>query len=212
MLVSVHFNVNALTNTLILLRAGTRSAPWWRASMILDALGYYLFIIPLFIYLRSQLRPAAPNWIDLSTLGLLASCVMGAVGATILATVVPTLMRAFAHASTPAQLTSLRVTFTSYSDAIYRGIWDLFDVMVAAVGWLGFATVLRAPQPKFARGAFVIGAACVLTALGTVLNVEAIAQVGLGVYLLVSPVWVAWIGGALLRTSSALFLSSGATA
>ena len=70
MLATVHFNLNGMTDPLVLLHAGKGAAPLWRWSMILDIFGYYLAIVPLILLLRSSLREQSPNWVDLFALCL----------------------------------------------------------------------------------------------------------------------------------------------
>ncbi len=61
MLATVHFNLDGMTDPLVLLHAGKAAAPLWRWSMILDIFGYYLPIVPLILLLRSSLRRPEPK-------------------------------------------------------------------------------------------------------------------------------------------------------
>jgi len=202
MLATVHFNVDGMTNPLVLLHAGTAAAPLWRWSMILDIFGYYLPIVPLIQLLRSSLRHQSPNWIDLFALCLLAYCVIGAIGGAMLATALPTLIREYASATSGSHQVSLQTVFTGYTDGIYRGLWNLLEEFLAGVGWIGFGLVLRTERRRLGLVTIVLGMACVVDSLGTALNIETIASSGLTVYLVLAPVWACWIGIGLLRASS----------
>jgi hypothetical protein len=201
MLATVHFNVNGMTNPLVLLHAGAAAAPLWRWSMILDIFGYYLPIVPLILLLHSSLRHRSPNWIDLFALCLLAYCLIGAIGGAMLATALPTLMREYATASSAHQV-SLQSVFTGYTDGIYRGLWNLLEEFMAGIGWIGFGLVLRAERRRLGLVTLVLGAACLMDSLGTALNIDAIASTGLTVYLVLAPTWACWMGIDLLRTPS----------
>jgi len=199
MLATVHFNLNGMTNPLVLLHAGAGAAPLWRWSMILDIFGYYLPIVPLILLLRSSLRHRGPNWIDLFALCLLAYCLIGAIGGAMLATALPTLIREYGSASSSHQM-SLQSVFTGYTDGIYRGLWNLLEEFLAGVGWLGFGLVLRSERRRLGVITIVLGAACLVDSLGTALNIEAIASTGLTVYLVLAPTWACWMGIDIFRT------------
>jgi len=199
MLATVHFNLNGMTNPLLLLHAGTAAAPLWRWSMILDIFGYYLPIVPLILLLCSSLRHQSPNWIDLFALCLLAYCLIGAIGGAMLATALPTLIREYATATSGSHQVSLQTVFTGYTDGIYRGLWNLLEEFLAGVGWIGFGLVLRAERRRLGLVTIVLGVACLLDSLGTALNTDTIASTGLTVYLVLAPVWACWMGIGLLR-------------
>ena len=151
MLATVHFDLNGMTNPLVLLHAGAGAAPLWRWSMILDIFGYYLPIVPLILLLHGTLRHRGPNWIDLFALCLLAYCLIGAIGGAILATAVPTLIREYATTSSGHHL-SLQSVFTGYTDGIYRGLWNLLEEFLAGIGWIGFGLALRSERRRPRRG------------------------------------------------------------
>jgi hypothetical protein len=204
MLATVHFNLAGMTNPLVLLHAGVGAAPLWRWSMILDVFGYYLPIVPLIMYLRSSLRHKSPNWIDLFALCLLAYCIIGAIGGAILATALPTLIKDYATSTLGTHRVSVQAVFTGYTDGVYRGLWNLLEEFLAGIGWLGIGMVLRAEHRRLGLTTMVLGAACLVDSLGTALNVDAISSIGLTVYLVLAPVWAAWLGVGLLRGSQSV--------
>jgi hypothetical protein len=199
MLATVHFDLNGMTNPLVLLHAGAGAAPLWRWSMILDIFGYYLPIVPLILLLHGTLRHRGPNWIDLFALCLLAYCLIGAIGGAILATAVPTLIREYATTSSGHHL-SLQSVFTGYTDGIYRGLWNLLEEFLAGIGWIGFGLALRSERRRLGVATVVLGAACLVDSLGTALDIDAVASTGLTVYLVLAPIWACWMGIDLLRT------------
>jgi hypothetical protein len=209
MLATVHFNLNGMTNPLVLLHAGTAAAPLWRWSMILDIFGYYLPVVPLILLLRSSLRHQSPNWVDLFALCLLAYCLIGAIGGAMLATALPTLIREYASATSGSHQVSVQTVFTGYTDGIYRGLWNLLEEFLAGVGWIGFGLVLRAKRRRLGLVTIVLGVACLVDSLGTALNTDAISSIGLTVYLVLAPVWACWIGIGLLRATSLSIATDG---
>jgi hypothetical protein len=202
MLATVHFNANGMTEPLVLLHAGSAAPSLWRWSMILDIFGYYLPIVPLILLLRSCLRHRSPNWIDLFALCLLAYCLIGAIGGAMLATALPTLIREYAGAANASHQVSLQTVFTGYTDGIYRGLWNLLEEFLAGVGWTGIGLVLWAERRRLGSATVVLGAACLVDSLGTALNSDVVASIGLTVYLILAPVWACWMGVGILRAQS----------
>jgi hypothetical protein len=70
-------------------------------------------------------------------------------------------------------------------------MWNLLEVLLAGVGWIGFGAVLRAARPRLGLSAIVLGASRVLIAVGTAINIDAISQIGLTVYRVLGPLWAA---------------------
>lgn len=200
MLATVHFEIGGMTDPLVLLHAGRAAAPLWRWSMVLDIFGYYLPIVPLVLLLRTSLRDLSPSWTDLFALCLLAYCLLGASGGAVLATALPTLIREYA--TSPAHRVALQAVFTGYTDAVYRGMWNLLEELLAGVGWIGLGIVLRLHDPRLGLVTIVLGAACVVDSIGTMLGSDPIASTGLSVYLVPAPVWALWLGVHLLRVSA----------
>ncbi len=203
MLATVHFDLNGMTDPLVLLHAGRSAPTLWRWSMILDIFGYYLPIVPLILLLRSSFRHRSPNWIDLFALCLLAYCLIGAIGGAMLATAIPTLVSAYASTANPSHQMSLQTVFTGFTDGIYRGLWNLLEEFLAGVGWMGFGLALQAGHRRFGWVTIVLGVACLVDSLGTALNTGVVASIGLTVYLVLAPVWACWLGIGILRAQSA---------
>jgi hypothetical protein len=198
MLATVHFNLNGMTDPLVLLHAGSSAAPLWRWSMVLDIFGYYLPIVPLILLLRRSLHDRSPNWVDLFALSLLAYCFIGAIGGAQLATALPTVIREYATAA-PSHRMGLETVFTGYTDGIYRGLWNLLEEFLAGVGWLGIGLILRSDRPRLGTLTILLGAACLIDSFGTAINVDLVSSIGLTIYLVLAPVWACWIGLGLLR-------------
>jgi hypothetical protein len=192
-LAAVGFDLNAVSHPLALIDRGSTAATLWRSSMLLDTLGYYLLIVPLVLLLRGALRDKSPNWIDFSVLCLLVYCFIGALGGAMLATAVPTLIKDYATAP-GAHRAILATAFNGYSDAVYRGLWNMLEEVLGGVAWIGIGLVLRGGERRLGNVTILLGVACLVDGIFTALNVDSIATIGLTVYLVLAPAWAGWLG------------------
>ena len=197
-LAAVGFDLNAISHPLALISRGAAAAALWHWSMLLDTFGYYLLIVPLVLLLRRALRDQSPNWIDLSVLCLLVYCFIGALGGAMLASAVPTLIKDYATATLPHRAI-LETVFNGYSDAVYRGVWNLLEEILGGAAWIGIGLVLKDQDRRLGRTTIVLGVACLVDGIGTALNLDAIATIGLTMYLVLAPTWAGWIGIRFLR-------------
>ena len=72
-------------------------------------------------------------------------------------------------------------------------------MLLAGVGWFGLGWLLRRERRALGTLAMVLGVACVLDSLGTMMGAEGVSAAGLSVYLLLGPVWALVMGIALLH-------------
>jgi hypothetical protein len=199
-LIAANFDFSAASDPLVILRAGPAGAGWWRASLITDLLGYYLLIVPLTLSLREWLRRRrSPSWVDLFALCVLTYSLVGAIGAAMLASVTPPEMEAY-RAASPMQRAILDSVAGSYADAVYRGLWNLLEEFLAGIGWTGLGYLFFRERRAYASATVLLGIACLVDAVGSALNLEAISMPGLAVYLVLAPVWAFWSGVHLLRS------------
>jgi hypothetical protein len=208
MFAAVHFDLNGISHPLVLIRQGATAAELWHWAMVLDILGYYLFVLPVIVALRSALRPGSPNWIDLSALCLLAYGIVGAIGGAILATAFPPLISAYGAAG--AHRAVLETVFSGYSDAVYRGMWNLLEEFLAGIGWIVMGLVLRPAHRHVGWVTVLLGLACLADSLGTAVNADPVATTGLTVYLVLAPIWACWLGARLLRNQAPFAASAAA--
>jgi hypothetical protein len=211
MTAAVHFDLGGMSDPVVLLHAGASAAPLWRAGMVLDITGYYLGIVPLVLLLRRTWHPVAASWTDLFALCLLAYCIIGALGGATLATALPTLIRDYAANTGAAHRTGLTTVFSSYTDAVYRGWWNLLEEFLAGVGWIGFGLLWLVPRRRLAMLSVALGAACLVDSVGTALGLDGMASAGLLVYLVLAPAWAAWVGIDSLPTPTGGSRQLGAT-
>lgn len=198
MLMATHFDVDATTNPLAILESGAQAASLWRWSMLLDMLGYYLLIVPVVLVLRHWLAQRNPRWAELFGLCLLWYSLIGAIGAAIHAAVLPPLIRSYAEAGV-AQQDSIRTVFLAVHDLVLMGLWNLLEVLLAGVGWVGMGVLLMRERRVLGGVTVLLGLASLVDSLGVISTIEALATSGLMVYLFLAPVWALWLGLDLVR-------------
>jgi hypothetical protein len=93
----------------------------------------------------------------------------------------------------------METVFSSYMNAVYRGLWNILEELFAGIGWLGMGLVLRRERAALGVATIVLGIACLVDSIGSMLNSEAIAMPGLYVYLVLAPIWAFWLGVSLVR-------------
>lgn len=190
---AVEWNFAALDDPASQVGIGASAAGLLRGSMLLDLAGYYLLVAPAALYLWFWLRRRAPFGASLITLAGLAYVLVGSIGAAVLAEVWPPLVRDYA-AATGAERELARALFTFATHFVYHGLWNLLEILLAAVWWGGAGLLLWRERPAFAATSLVLGAACALDGLGNLGGVPALSSIGLNLYLVLAPVWALWLG------------------
>ncbi len=181
-----------------ILEIGPRGAALLRWGLLADMLGYYLLLAPAGVYLYQRMKPRAPQRMTLATLGGLGYVLIGAMGAAVLASVLPPLIEAAAALPAEERGTVSTVAM-SVINAVYGALWNPLEVLLAGAWWLGIRPLLRAERPGFARLTGLLGAAAWLDAAGFMLGLEPIFLLGLAGVLALVPVWTVWLGVLLLR-------------
>jgi len=200
---AVDYDMATLTNMMLFLRTGARGAASGRWAMVLDMFGYYLMIAPATMLLgRSLAKQGGGLWVELCTGCVLVYVVVGAVGAAVLSAVLPPLMTAYARAAASDRAT-IEVVYRAVTDTVYGGMWNIFEEIVAGVGWFGLGWFIRARRPRLGVLTMLLGLGCLVDGFGNVVGAKAVADVGLYVYLLLAPAWAAWVGLAQLPSRAA---------
>lgn len=181
-----------------LLEIGVRGAVLLRWSMLLDIFGYYLLLAPLAIYLWYWLKPASPYFVSLYTACGLAFILIGAMGAAILAAVLPPLIQSYGSESGPARQAA-EIVALSYANAVYRGLWNPLENILGGAWWLGTGSLIRRSQPTLGIITLLLGGAAWLDAFAVTFNLELLFLVALSAVLLLIPVWALWFGIDLLK-------------
>jgi hypothetical protein len=183
------------TNLLLIGHSGAMLLRW---GMMLDLFGYYLPLAPVIVALWSLLQPRGRSVISLYAVCGLGYVLVGALGAAILAAVVPPLIDTYG-ASATSQRETLALVVTSIVNAVYVGLWNILEATLAGVWWVGIGVALRRARRTPGVLSIVLGACWLLDAVGHVVGVQAIWFVPLGAIFLLYPIWAVWLGIALLR-------------
>ena len=197
-LAALSFNSAAMSDPTLLLRAGHGAAGLWRASLLFDLFGYYLLLVPLVLTLRGAFRPRAGTWSDLYGFCLLAYCLVGAIGAAMLAMALPPMIEAYAGAG-PTARQVLTTAYAAQSDDVYRGLWNLLETFLGGLGWIGFGALLWSQGRWVAALTIALGAAGLADSFGEIVGQQWLSLVGLNLYLVLATVWPLVMGIRLLR-------------
>ena len=81
---------------------------------------------------------------------------------------------------------------------VYGGMWAILDPLLVGIWFLGIGLLLRSERRLFSIFSIVLGISALLSSLGVILGIEAIALLGV-IYGLLAPVWALWLGIDLLR-------------
>jgi len=195
---AMDFNMDAATNPALLIAVGADGASLSRWGMILDMIGYYLPLLPVALFLWRWLGSRDPDWVLFYTSCGLGYILIGAIGAAILAAVHPPLINAYAQASVE-QRPVLETVFSAVWNMVYGGMWNLLEVLLAGIWFLGIGLLLRSERRLFSIFSIILGISALLDSLGMILSVEALALLGVAIYVLLAPIWTLWIGIDLLR-------------
>jgi len=189
--VAVEFNLDTFSDPSGLLRFSQHheAARW---AMLLDMFGYYLLLLPAVLYLHEWLSPRTP-WANLLTCCGLAYVLIGAIGAGILAAVWPQQMQQYLVAG-PQQQAELQAAIENITTLVYGGMWNILEVFLCGVWWIGMGLVLRSKFPSPGNVSILLGLACLLDSLGNMTGLKILAETGLNLYLILAIAWAAWMG------------------
>jgi len=195
------FNMEASTNLafwLSWLSIGADGARLLRWGLILDMLSYYLPLLPVALFLWRWLGSRDPDWVLFYTSCGLGYILNGAIGAVILAAVHPPLINTYAQASVE-QRPALETVVSAVWNMVYGGMWNILGELLAGTWFLGIGLLLRSERRLFSIFSIILGISALLDSLGMILSVEALALLGVAIYVLLAPVWALWLGIDLLR-------------
>jgi hypothetical protein len=196
--IPVNFSPDVPTNPALWLSVGADGANLSRWGMILDMLSYYLPLLPVALFLWRWLGSRNPDWVRFYTICGVGYILIGSIGAAILAAVHPPLINAYAQASVE-QRPVLETVFSAVWNMVYGGMWNILEVLLAGIWFLGIGLLLRSERRLFSIFSIILGISALLDSLGMILSVEALALLGVAIYVLLAPVWALWIGIDLLR-------------
>ena len=195
---ALDFNMEASTNPALLLSVGADGASLSRWGMILEMLGFYLPLLPVALFLWRWLGPRDPDWVLFYTSCGLGYIFIGAIGAVILAAVHPPLISAYSQSSVE-QRPALETVFSAVWNMVYGGMWNILGELLAGIWFVGVGLLLRGERRIFSIVTMILGISALLDSLGFILGIEALALLGVAIYVLLAPFWTLWLGIDLLR-------------
>ncbi len=98
-----------------------------------------------------------------------------------------------------SQRAVIETIFAAFQNMVYTGLWNMLEEFLGGIGWLGIGLILMKERRAPGIVTILLGLSCLVDSIGTMINVEAIASIGLYLYALLQPIWALWLGIDLLR-------------
>lgn len=194
---AVNFNFDFFADPGLIFSIPEVSPSMLKWSMIADVFGFYLMLLPVLIYVYEWTKGRTP-WSRVFAICGIAYILMGAVGASILSTTWPVLLDSYPGASLEQQEV-IKATFTAISMVITGGVWNVFDALVMGIWFIGIGTVIRTDNALWGWVTIVIGVISLLDSLGNILEVHALAEAAVNLYLVLAPAWALGFGMAVVQ-------------
>ena len=178
----------------LLLSAGPGSAELLRWAYLTDMLGYYLLWVPLIVALEPRVAASlGSQTARLARISGLLYVALGSLGAVLLATLVPDLVRESAGRGPDVVSGQLVV------DGIQRGVWQTLDALTAGTWIILTGEAFRRSGHRLLGWVGIgSGGFSILLALGWFIEATVMVFVGL-VFLLPALLWVAGAAMVLIR-------------
>lgn len=201
------FDLSVFADRGALVDRGPGVADLLRWAAVIDMVGY-LALAPVVLYLHRRMILAAER---LGRRGLvapltfcgLAFVLVGSIGAVLMASVGPALLKA--GAGEPVAGIAARVAFEALASAVYVGLWGILELLLFGVWLIGLARFVRAEGRIFAGLSTVVGVGAVAYASRTALtgrlptdNLAPVDILILGAVGLIA-VWAVWLAARLWR-------------
>jgi hypothetical protein len=188
---AVDYNFDAFTNPSLLLNYSSIRG-YLKLFVLLDMLGYYLLLLPVIFYLY-QLQKNLSNWsIVFACCGLLY-VFTGAIGCGLLTGSAPELMTSYSAAS-PGEQYIVKTIFNSSFNAVYHGLWNTLEVLLAGIWWTGTGFLLLKKYRGIGLFTIITGIITLLDSAGEMAGIKFITDLSLNTYLILSIIWAEWMG------------------
>lgn len=194
------FRLDWLFEPALAVTAGAASAELLKWAAITDLFSYYLPTAVVAIALWVALRAEGEVIAGLATIAALAYVIAGSIGAGALAMGGSLLLRE--HAAPGADQAAIGVAFATLIEVVWRGIWQLIDLVFVGTWMLGIARLIRRFQPRFAMLTLVVGLLALTIAAFSVLGLALGRDVALGLLFAALAAWSIWLGMLLWRRST----------
>ena len=199
---AVNFNFEFFSKTTLIFSTQGVSSTLLKWSMITDIFGYYLLLLPMLFFIHEWLKDKTA-WRSVFTYCGGAYIFAGAMGAAILGAAWPTLLDQFVSAS-PEKQEVIKSTFETFSLLVMNGIWNFFDALLFAVWFIAMGIFIKKEHGFWGWFTIVVGLLSAFDFLGNALDMKALADTALNLYLILAPLWAIAFGWALMRKKSFL--------
>lgn len=199
---AVNFNFDFFSNPTLIFSLPDVHIGMLRWSMIADIFGYYLLLLPVLFFIHEWLR-GKTEWRNLITFCGTSYILAGAIGASILAVTWPSFLTKF-PLSSPEQQDTIKLLFESFSLMVGNGIWNLFDTIVCGVWMVGIGIFIKQEKSLLGWFTIAIGLISLFDGFGNILEIQAIADIAVNLYLVLAPTWAIALGIAILKNRAIL--------
>lgn len=197
-MIALNYDFDAFADPMLMLTMHNVHVGIARWSMILDMFGYYLFLLPLIFLLHGWMKDKS-LWAHLTSFCGSSYVLTGAIGASILAAVWPSILSHYSSAEGPMQLI-IKANFQFVNGIVYDGLWNLLEMFFAGIWWLLAGAILYRQKFSFI-GIFtvVLGACSLLDDLATIFEFVSLHQLTSNAYLFLAIAWAIMMGSFLLK-------------
>jgi hypothetical protein len=192
------FDFEAVSESASFIALGTDAVGPVRWGLWLSMFGSYLLLVPVALLLLRWLRQDDPVVGDLATVAAGFYILLGAAGASVLASTLPDLIQRYADADA-AMRAGLLNDFDLARRIAEDGLQGVVQNVAGAAWFLGMGSLLRRHRPALGAAAIAVGAFLVVNAVGIMVDVEALRFIGLTGNVLLAPAWAIGMGTSLLR-------------
>jgi hypothetical protein len=193
------FDFEAVSEAATFIALGTDAVAPVRWGLWLSMFGSYLLLVPVALFLLRWLRQDDPVVADLATVAAGFYILLGAAGASVLASTLPDLIQRYADADA-AMRAGLLNDFDLARRIAEDGLQGVVQNVAGAAWFLGMGSLLRRHRPALGAAAIAVGAFLVVNAAGIMVDVEALRFIGLTGNVLLAPAWAIGMGTSLLRS------------
>lgn len=188
----VDWDAEAYRDPAVVLALGSGNAGVLRASYLLTALGSYVMLVPLLLWLHRTLPDREDVAAETSRYAGLAYLLLGAAGACVLGAVVPELIRLYGEPG--ADHATLQVAWHTANRIGEDGLQGMVQNVAGAVWWLLLGGRLRRLHAGLGWFTLLLGAASAMNAVGSFFEADALQTPGLTLTVLGAPVWSFLLG------------------
>lgn len=194
---AVNFNFEFFSDPSLIFTIDGVSSTMLKWSMITDIFGYYLLLLPVLFFIHEWLKDKT-EWRNVFTFCGASYIFAGALGASILGASWPVLLDKFPLA-TPEHQEIIKSSFENLSLIVVNGIWNLFDALMFGVWFIAIGIFIKREHAVWGWFTIIVGLLSALDFTGNALDLKAISEVALNLYLILAPAWAIGFGLALKR-------------